>query len=89
MRIIALIEFFVLAIANLVRVFVQPRSNFSLGCLQTIRQRIEPRKETGPFFALHDFKKPAFVVYTIAGITSFLGLYTRWFSALSTLSDHG
>lgn len=59
MRVIALIELFMLAIANL-----------------TLRRRIEPPKQTGPFFAWHDFKKPAFTVFAFSGILNFLGLYT-------------
>ncbi|KAF9783217.1 MFS general substrate transporter [Thelephora terrestris] len=59
MRVIALIELFMLTIANL-----------------TLRRRIEARKQTGPFFAWHDFKKPAFNVFAIGGILNFLGLFT-------------
>ncbi|KAF9646429.1 MFS general substrate transporter [Thelephora ganbajun] len=59
MRIIALIVFFLLAVANL-----------------TLRRRIDPPKHPGPFFAWHDFRKPAFNVFVSAGIINFLGLYT-------------
>lgn len=59
MRVIALIELFMLVIANL-----------------TLRRRLQPPKNTGPFFAWHDFKKPAFNVFTIGGVLNFLGLYT-------------
>lgn len=42
----------------------------------TLKRRIQPPKNAGPFFAWHDFKKPAFNVFTIAGIINLLGFYT-------------
>ena len=50
--------------------------------LQTLRRRLDPPKHTGPFFAWHDFRNPAFNVYIFAGILNFLGLYTRRFHHL-------
>ena len=80
MRVIALIELFMLAIANLVRVFASASADiYSPVFLQTLRRRLEPPKHTGPFFAWYDFKKPAFNVYTFGGVLSFLGLYTGGF----------
>ena len=80
MRVIALIELFMLAIANLVRVFASASADiYSPVFLQTLRRRLEPPKHTGPFFAWYDFKKPAFNVYTFGGVLSFLGLYTGEF----------
>lgn len=77
MRAIALIELFVLAIANLVRIFVPGSVDVCLPTsLQTLRRRLEPPKQTGPFFAWYDFKKPAFNVYVLAGVINFLGLFT-------------
>ncbi|KAF9781198.1 MFS general substrate transporter [Thelephora terrestris] len=58
-RVIALITFCMLAIANL-----------------TLRRRLDPPKNPGPFFAWHDFRKPAFNVFVLAGAITFLGLYT-------------
>ena len=46
---------------------------------QTLRRRLDPPKNTGPFFAWHDFRKPAFNIFLIAGAVNFLGLYTRRF----------
>ena len=77
MRIIALIEFVMLAIANLVRIFVSISADvYSPASLQTLRRRLDPPKHTGPFFAWYDFKKTAFSVYTSGGVLGFLGIYT-------------
>ena len=80
MRVIALVTFCMLAIANLVMQF---------GCIQsvltyefhpqTLRRRLAPPKDPGPFFAWHEFRKPAFNVFVLAGSITFLGLYTRTF----------
>ena len=86
MRVIALIELFMLTIANLVRIAVPASANFTYRYpLQTLRRRLDPPKRTGPFFAWHDFRKPAFNVYIFAGILNFLGLYTRELPILSAL----
>ena len=83
MRVIALIELFMLAIANLVRIVVPGSADFySPPPPQTLRRRLDPPKHTGPFFAWHDFRKPAFNVYILAGILNFLGLYTCALHAL-------
>ena len=80
MRIIALIEFVMLAIANLVRIFVSVLAEvYSPTSLQTLRRRLDPPKHTGPFFAWYDFKKTAFSVYTSGGVLGFLGIYTGKF----------
>lgn len=47
--------------------------------LQTLKRRLDPPKTPGPFFCWHDFRKPAFNVFIIAGAINFLGLYTREF----------
>ena len=41
-----------------------------------MKRRLPVPADLGFFFALHDLKKPGFVLYTIAGIITFLGLYT-------------
>ena len=81
MRVIALIELFMLTIANLVWISVSGSVDIYLPASppQTLRRRIEPPKQTGPFFAWHDFQRPAFNVYIFAGVLNFLGLYTRGF----------
>lgn len=91
MRVVALIELFVLTIANLVKIFMPVSDGIrSYSSPQTIRRRIEHPEQTGPFFAWHHFKKPAFSVYTLGGILNFLGFYTRTFSCplpVSSSSD--
>ena len=80
MRVIALIELFMLTIANLVRVSARASVSIcSKDYPQTLKRRFEPPKQTGPFFAWHDFKKPAFNVFTLGGVLNFLGLYTCTF----------
>ena len=83
MRALALIIFVMLAVANLVTIFVLS-SVVSMSDLsfQTLRRRLDPPKSTGPFFAWHDFRKPAFTVLIIAGTVTLLGLYTRRFYPL-------
>lgn len=44
--------------------------------IATLKRRIEPPTQAGPFFAWHDFKKPAFNVLILSGVLGFLGLYT-------------
>ena len=41
-----------------------------------MKRRLPVPADLGPFFALHYFKKPGFVLYIIAPIITFLGLYT-------------
>ena len=80
MRVIALIELFMLAIANLVRILCQAQPTLSYHrCLQTLRRRLDPPRNTGPFFSWHDFQKPAFSVYVLGCVLIFLGYFTRRF----------
>ena len=80
MRVVALIVFVMLVVANLVKILVLS-SFVSMSELpfQTLRRRLDPPKSTGPFFAWHDFRKPAFTVLFVAGGVTLLGLYTRRF----------
>ena len=78
MRVVALIVFVMLAIANLVT--IHPSSTFAMfitAPLQTLRRRLDPPRDPGPFLTLQDFRKPAFTVFIAAGVFSLLGLYTR------------
>ena len=43
---------------------------------QTMKRRLPVPADLGPFFALHDLKKPGFVLYSIAPVIASLGLYT-------------
>ena len=80
MRVLALIVFVMLAVANLVTIFALS-SVVSMSELpfQTLRRRLDPPESTGPFFAWHDLRKPAFTVLLVAGAVAFLGLYSRRF----------
>lgn len=84
MRVVALVELFMLTIGIVVRTSVPASVDVhSWGRLQTLKRRIEPPTQARPFFAWHDFKKPAFNVLILSGILGFLGLYTRRFRILS------
>lgn len=77
MRIIALILFVTLGVANLVSGrLMHPQLVIYLRTKQTMKRRLPVPEDLGPFFTLGDFKKPGFVLYIIAPVVTFLGLYT-------------